>query len=1070
LLTTFKFPSLIHTTIVNTIINNDFFKLYDRTTMKLKSGFFLLFVFFLTAKIAAQPTTVFTEANLSYKRGMDFYEKGIFTAAMTEFYQALTMLRPAPEPEARLLRGMAELHYAKSAVRSGQPNGEQLMLDYIRTYSPDPLANQAALEMGDFYFNQNKLEKAMEFYNVLDPSNLPPAMRDELYFKKGYALFVQKKFPQSKGELSKVKENKDFKYYNEANYYYGMCAFFDNNLDEAQRSFMRVAQSKQYAAVVPYNIVQIYAAKKEWDNVLNAGLRALDDSRVRNPKQINQLVGQAYFERKRYTEAERYLTEGSDGNANMRAEDWYQLGFCQHRNGKYQDAARSLENLSGQNSKLAQHGLFLLGDCRLRKGDRIGAKNAFSLASRMNYDKEITEESQWNYAKLAYELKQTQEAVDALQAIPQQSKNYADAQNLLSDMLLQTRNFDEALRVIQNSRNKTPKMREAAQKALAYRAMQLMQSGDKVGAKGYFERSLQDAPDAITRAEANYWLGYIAHEQKDYNTSQRYLGDFIRLAKTTSGLSAESSVHMANYLQGYNFLKEKNFKQAQTFFQDAVAGIKREYEYIGSDYVKNQVLGDATLRLGDTYFKSNQYDSAIRYYDEAVSKQYSGFIYALYQKGVIQGLRGNNVEKLITLEKLVTNYPNSDFSPIALTEVGQTYLNLNQLDKAQDAFTRVLTNYKEKKELVVPALLKLGLIAQNKGNNEQAISYYKQVFYNNPSNTDAKTALDRLQDIYVNDLGKPDEYFAFLQTVPGYKPDQIQQDSVTFRAAEVQYEQGNYDRAIQNFTSYLSRFPNSPHTISAYYYRGESYAANKDFNNALVDYENVVNRGSSKFYNKAVEKGALIAYNSSKDFAKALDLYTKMEKAATEESKRFDAELGAMRSAYRLNRTDAVVEFASKVANNSRASKDQAAAANFYLGKIAFDRNELDKAQAAMQKTIQNGGNDEQTAEAKYLDAFIDYKKRNLDVALGKADRASTNNPYVFWAAKCVILQGDIYAEKNDLVSARAALESIVEGVKEFPELVNEANQKLKNLESREKTKSRISRDNSNTIEMDKGN
>jgi tetratricopeptide (TPR) repeat protein len=1038
--------------------------------MKLKLLISLALVVSLAAPIFAQPTTVFTEANLAYKRGMDFYDKGIFSLAMQEFHIALTQLRPAPEPEARLLRGLAELHYAKAAVRSGQPNGEQLMLDYIRTYSPDPLAGQAALEMGDFYFNQNKPDKALDFYNAISASDLPPAQRDEMYFKLGYCYFVKKQFPQAKANLSKVKDLTQFKYFNEANYYYGMCTFFENNLDDAARSFQRVASSKQYASVVPYNLVQIYAAQKDWDKVLRVGLSALEDPKIKNAKQLNQLIGQAYFERKQFDQAERYLSEGADGNPNMRAEDYYQLGFCQHQNKRYREASRTLENLSGQNSKIGQHGMYLLGDCYIRLNDKGRAKNAFSIASRMNYDPSVQEDAQWNHAKLAYELKQTNEAVDALQAIPTGSKNYNEAQQLLGDVLLQNRNYDEALRIIERTPNKTPKLREAAQKALVYRGMQILQSGDRNGAKTFLERSLVDAPDVTTRAMANYWLGYIAYDNKDYNSSQKYMGNFLAIAKQATALPAESSIHMANYIQGYNYLREKNYQTALTYFQDCVTGIKREFDYISSDYVKNQVLGDATLRLGDCYFKRNRYDDALRFYDEAVNKNYSGFVYALYQKGILQGLKGNSYEKIISLEKLVNNYPNSEFAVAALLETGATYQNLNQLDKAAQAFTRLVANYKDRTEYVVPALLRLGLIAENKGSSNDAISYYKQVFYNKPSNADAKVALDRLQDIYVNDLGKPDEYLAFLNTIPGFKPDNMQQDSITFRAAEVQYEQGNYERAIPAFTNYLSRFPNASNTITAYFLRGESYSAQRDFDNALLDYEAVVSRGSSRHYEKAVEKAALIAYNAKKDFAKSFDLFVKWDKVAQTDEKRFEAELGAARSAYRINKPDAVLEYGTKVANNNRATKAQIAAANYHLGKIAYDRLEWDRAQGHFAKTVAANGNDEQTAEAKYLDAMIDYKRRNLDRALDKADAASQNNPFVFWAAKCVILQADVFAEKNDLVNARAALESIVEGVKEYPEIVREAQDKLNNLKTKESTKSRITAPTGNLLDMDNNN
>ena len=77
--------------------------------MKLRLRVILALAAFSFCNLFAQQTTVFTEANLAYKRGMDFYEKGIYNVAQGEFYTALNQLRPVPEPEARLLRGKAEL-------------------------------------------------------------------------------------------------------------------------------------------------------------------------------------------------------------------------------------------------------------------------------------------------------------------------------------------------------------------------------------------------------------------------------------------------------------------------------------------------------------------------------------------------------------------------------------------------------------------------------------------------------------------------------------------------------------------------------------------------------------------------------------------------------------------------------------------------------------------------------------------------------------------------------------------------------------------------------------------------
>ncbi len=1005
-----------------------------------------------------QQTTIFTEANLSYKRGLDFYEKGIYALAQQEFNQAITQLRPIPEPESRLLRGRAELYAAKSAVRLGQPNAEQMILDYIRGYSPDPLATQAIFEMGNYYYNSGDYNKAATFFDMLQAGDVPPAQIAEATFKKGYTYFVKKDFARAKQTFAAVKEQEG-EYYYPSNYYYAMCAFFEDNFNEAAKSFQRVEKSKQYADYVPYYLTQIYFAQRDYDKVINYGERIAENGRAKNFREVNQLIGQGYFEKQNFVKAAQYLTIGADGNNRMREEDFYQLGFSQHKIGRYKDAADNLENLNKTNSKLGQNAMFTLGDCYLRLGNRASARSAFAAASKMNFDASIQEDALFNFAKLSYELKYTQEAVNALEGIAQGTKYYNEAQNLLGEVLLQTRDYEAALQIINSIQNKTTKIREAAQKANLYRGIQLLQDGDETASEGYFSRSLADPINLEAKVTAQYWLAELLNRKKDYERSTSYASQFLTAAKSIRTLPDESSVYTGNYLQGYNYLKQKNFASALGYFQDCVAGIKRDEAYIYSDFVKNNVLGDATMRAGDCLFKRNRYDDALKYYNEAIDKKYSGFVYALYQKGIIQGLKGNNVEKLIALEKLAEQYPNAEFTPAALLEAGITYQQMNQLDRASRVLRKLVTDYKGKSELINKAYLQLGLIAQNQGNNEQAITYYKSIFQNNPNSVDARASLDRLQDIYVNDLGKPDEYFDYVKTIPGYNVDGLTRDSISFRAAEAQFEQGAYDKAIQNYTSYLSKFPNGANSTTAYYNRGDSYANLKQYDNALTDYEQVVGRGNSKYYARATEKAALIAYNNSKDFAKAYDYYSKMEASAVSEDKKFEAQLGAMRSAYRTKNDNAVYANADKVANNPRATKEQVANASFYLGKIAFDRKENDKAKTALLKSIANSKDDDQNAEANYFVAYVDYLQRDLANALSRCEKVSQNSSSQYWSAKCVLLEADIYAEKGDLFNARAALEAVRDNFKDNKELKDEAERKLQQLETREKSKSRLEKD-----------
>jgi len=407
----------------------------------------------------------------------------------------------------------------------------------------------------------------------------------------------------------------------------------------------------------------------------------------------------------------------------------------------------------------------------------------------------------------------------------------------------------------------TPDLREAYQKVAYYRGVQLYREGSMEEAASLFRKSLQMPIDPAIKAMAIFWQGDMAYRNGQYQQSIQLLNQFLTLSRAVSqrDLSEEASVYMANYTQGYNYLKQENYTGALGYFQEAVAGIKRNEPFIQNPVIEEQILGDATLRAGDALFKRNQYNQAVGFYDEAIARRYPDFEYALYQKAIIEGLRGQVTDKILALEQLIQDHPQSEFTDDALYQLAITYQDLGQLSNATRPLEQLIREFGERSDLLNSALIRLGLINYNQGNLQQAIAYYKQVFSNNPESAESSAALRALEEIYINDLGDPDGYFAFLRTIPGYDVKDTAQDSITFRAAEIQFENGNYDRAVSAFTNYIARFPNTKpiNLILAHYRRADAYAALKQYSNALLDYEYVVNQGSSKYYVKALEKAAI---------------------------------------------------------------------------------------------------------------------------------------------------------------------------------------------------------------------
>ena len=1030
----------------------------------LLGGFILL-----STLLCAQKTTIYTDANRAYKQGLDFYDQGLFAQAQKKFKEVTTLLRPVNESQAKMLVDQAELNKVKCAVRLDQIDGEKNLINFIRSKKPDPIYDEALLEIATYYFNAREYVKANEYYALVPTLGMKNVERSEIKFKMGYGYFAKKDFVSAKRAFNEIKDIPGDYFYS-SNYYLGLCYFFDGDYDASIRHLKLAETSTEYQDEIPYYLTQIFFAQRRFDELIAYAEPKLNERGLDNKKEMYQLVGQSYFENGNYPQALTYLDYYAGRNNKLREEEFYQLGFAQYQVGQYEDAINSFKELSDANSLIGQNAMFYLADSYLKLGQKRNALTPLSTAKRMDFDPQIQEDAVFNHAKLAYELNQPKVAITDLQLIRPESRYYIEAQQLMSQIFLNYRDYQQALDILDNIPNKTPQLLETYQKVALYRGLQLMQENQPGVAKSFFEKSLQYSFDGQIKATAIYWLGEIAHQEKQYAVSIQLINQFLTLAQTQRNLPDESSVFTANYIQGYNYFKQENYTAAQQYFAFVVDGVKRNQSFIRNTQISNQILGDATMRAGDCLFKRNQYQAAVQFYDDAISRRYAGYDYAIFQKAIIEGLRGRTTDKLLALERIPKEFPKSEFADDALLALGSTYQEMGKLNEAAGPLQRLVSEYRKSSPLINQAFMKLGLISYNGGNLNSAINYYKQILDNNPEPTETSQALAALREIYVDDLGRPDDYFSLLRTT-GYTVDNFERDSLNYEAAMGRFASGDYQRAISSFTSYIQSFPTGWYLLDAYYNRGESNSFTRKYDEALSDYEFVIEKGPSRFYLKALEKAALISYNHSQNFQKSYSYYSLLEVAATEPEMVFDAQLGALRSAYRNNNTQAVYNLSSKVSSNPNATVEQKASANFYLGKLAFDQGDLDNALRAFLQ-VSSAVNNEQAAEARYLTAEIYYRKGQLDQAKQITLNANQeSSAYPLWVAKSVLLLGTILYDQNDLYNARAALEALIENYNDDQELVNQAKIKLNQVNLKIEQNSRLNKNsNSGTMQFNNNN
>jgi tetratricopeptide (TPR) repeat protein len=1018
----------------------------------LSRSFLILLVFVsISFSLHAQKTSVYSDINAHYKEGLRLFAEGVYIAAKKEFETVLTDPHLSVEPEYKTLLLYSEYYSAISSLRMKMEDADLMVTEFIKRHRPDPIAEKANLEVANFHFDQKNYNDALVYYKLMDTRGLPADMLSEIRFKEGYSYFYKKDFKNAEVSFKQVKDLKG-EYYFPTNYYLGMSQYFLAKYDDAIASFQVASKSIKYADLIPYYITQIYFSQGQYDKLLAYTKPILDGTKkVDKEDLIRRMVGHTYFHKKDYSNTLKFLEEFEKGKQSLEEADYYALGYSNYVTKKYDKAIPYFTAISTQQSELGQNSNYYLADCYLRSGNTLSARTAFYNVSKLPYQATIREEALFNYGKLSAELGFDRESVTTLNSFTPQSKYYDEGQNIIGDVLARTRDYDYALKIIESIKTPGQKLKSAYQQLAYKRSLQLINDDRLSEAKTYLNKAINPSFDNKVATAALYWQGDIAHRQKDYALSAEWTTKFLAAAGTGRDLMEPAQLTLAYYMQGYNLLKQSSYQAAGDQFKSVIDRLNKK----SPTPSESQIIADAYLRSADCSFKRNKYDEAIALYGQVIKNKFTGNDYAQYQTAIIQGLKQNPKEKLRMLNELVKNQPGSKYADEAYYEMAITYTDQDQADLANVSLNRIIKDYPQS-NIYNRTLIQLGLTSYNLGNKNGALNYYKEVFRHNPTKEESQDALAAIQEIYVDDLGQSDEYVKFVESIPGYNLSNYAKDSLNYSVAIRYYEDGQYERAVTALTDYIQKFPKGISIIPALFRRGESNVLLKKYNEAMVDYEALIAKGRNEYYDKALYKAASIAYNSQENFDKSFKYYSELTKSNVDENTLFEAQLGAMRSAYRKGLTNEVITYGEKVVKSSQATNEQKSTAGFYLGKIYYDQKNYPRAKEYLQPVVTLSENI-QTAEARYLLANMLYIQKTLTEAeKATRDAIHLNSDHPYWVAKCLILLSDIFVDKNDLFNARAALEAVLENYKDDPEISKTAQEKLDIVKRRQTSTSKL--------------
>lgn len=993
--------------------------------MRLRLSLIILFLTFAGAQ--AQKTAANEDRIKIYNTALELYDKQLYNAAISNFMEFMPFATDA------VTISDVEYYIASCKLKLLHNNALSNMLDFMERYPNSRKLNNANLEVGDYYFNTGKYKVALSYYKKVAETSLNNSERQTLAYRKGYCLFKAGKYKEAKEQLKPL-TNSDNPYRTEATYYYGYVCYLDKDYREALKAFKQI-EDKDIGATKLY-IAEIYYLSNEYQKAIDYA-KGKDFAELNNKRDL--LLGKCHYRLGEYAKAQEYFDNCRYKLEELSPSEAYEIGYTYYSNKQCAKSSILFERIANTGDAMAQSASYHLGDCYLKAGKKQNAYNAFYEAQRTDFDKNIQEEAMFAYAKLAQELEFQSKAITAYRKFIENfpnSKYFNDASKYLATLLYNSSDYKAAVEVLETMSIKDETTRELYQKILFLRAEELFIQRDFNLSESTFKKSMSYRIDQGIYNECLFWLAEIEYIRGSNERAREGYQKFIE------SIDKKKHKYYPNALYGlaYTYYNQKKYAEAANYFN-------LYKNSIGYTLPEN-MFHDASLRLGDCYFATRQYNEAIDAYTYIVSNKKSGADYAMYQQGIIYGLQKKFSNKVNILKKIPRDFPNSPYIPEAIFQTADVYENQENYPEAIRQYKYLIEDYPHS-SLVNDCHFRLATIYYRQANYQSAIDEYKFIVSNYPGTSEAQKSIKFAESAYKK-LDQIKEYLAWVKTIPNVNISTSKEDSLFYDAAYRKFEKNNYSGALSDFKYYLSNFSNGFFVLNANYYAGLCCSELKDKENAVSYFKTVVELPNSEFKEDAILKTANY-YIEKNDCENGLKYYELLEKYGTNSvalrkalfyqiqcNNKSGNRVVSFEKAKRLIKIDAITNAERGLSNNTIALH------------LFLDSAYYNSAKAKYRQTFKSQ-QDVYAAEAKYYEALILYTMDSMD----KCKKSITElyhqySGYTYWLGKSFILLSDYYLKKGDEFQAKATLNNVLENFEE-EEIKAIAREKLTAIENKNK-------------------
>lgn len=928
----------------------------------------------------------------------------------------------------------------------GDDQAPGAMRRFVRDYPSAPEVNRAYTMVGHYYFTKAQYANALAWFQEAKDFN---ELSYQHQYELAYAHFKLGNTAQATQFFTPLVNVTDFS--SRALYYLAFIDYQNKNWTQALSLLERIELTDRDVLQVWGLMADLAYRIQDYPQASAWGIRALDALKISGEKRninqasLNGIVGRAYGQMGAHSLAINYLEEALEGSARRKErleslENQFYLGQSYAALGQNQKAINVLSKIK-DGGNLSSDIAYVLAGAYLSMDQKTEALNAYKKACATELDRPFSAQAHYQYAKLTYDLRLSYTSVpQVLESFfvryPEHPKR-AEVEQWWLNTLLESKDYDQVITYLSDAALLLPnelgnRRQMALQRAYFLKGSQQYEQGFSQRAINAFDQAQKINATTLIGGRARFWSAVIYSESGDY---EKALAGFNRLRSLESFQKA-NEWPLIPFEMGYAFMALKNYNSAQKEFLNYLEQNRSVLKH-----------NEARLNLADCYFALKDYSKALAQYEKLIAMGAVNEDYADYQAALCLEFTQSLGAKAQRLEKFLKSYLNSVYRDEVYLSLGSAYVNLDKFSEAQRQFNALISEHKNS-PLMASAYLNLGLIADNKQDFEKALDYFKSVVNLYPGTQEAISAVQSARNTFIS-LGRVQEYGLWVNALDFISIEDAALDQASFESAKQAYSQGNDALSIQRFEAYLQNYPEGRYTLEAHFFLSEIYWRAQNVDQALAHADPVINTTQNPSYVIPTLIRVARYALSTQEFGGAESALIKLLDQPLDTDQRTFALRNLMQITSDGSRWQEARDYALGLFNHLSESGDTAlktqsrlisAWSYFELGAFELAReqyqgmDELANGQYGAQFTL---------AQAYFAHLDQDYKGSN-DLIQNLAQNYAHYSSY---AARGLMLMALNFDALSDLFQARFILENIRDNMQDFPDLQQEAIERLAKMD-----------------------